>query len=205
MFKQNGYEYQYSLVEKMLNGCDFAEAAPRLGLRPPVDGIVSVPFMGREFFVKATEVVAADGLPSDPNIRSLLVYYLISPGSGEPAYTYSLLQNFLPKSMSSRIISSNWFANPVVKIYGNDHEKLNEILMNLGATPLETVSTLEHNWLYAPLPKVPVRLLLIESDDEYPTEFKIFLDDGAERFLTFEQLGALSGCITRCLAELGRQ
>jgi hypothetical protein len=196
-----GYEYTYQTIVPKLAVCDFAEAAARLGLRAPIDGTLKVHFLGREYEITPTGVKALDRLPSDPNDRSILIYYLTSQGFGEPDYSYRMPHYFIPNSLGAGDIS--WLADALKKEFGNDYQRFSQVLKNLGATLEEPLRPGEYIWHYSILPKMPLKIIYFAADEEFPCEFKIMLDNSAIRFLEFEQLAFLCGCLIRTLAQMG--
>ena len=67
-----------------LSGCDFQEAADRLGLEY-VDGGIQVCFLKREYRITLDGVETLDRQPVNVNNRSVLLYYLPSiQRSGRP-------------------------------------------------------------------------------------------------------------------------
>ncbi|MDR3161466.1 MAG: DUF3786 domain-containing protein [Spirochaetaceae bacterium] len=50
------------------------------------------------------------------------------------------------------------------------------------------------------LPRMPVKVVHYEADEEFPCEVKIFYDKTALNFLDFEPLAVLNGCFINALA-----
>ena len=84
----SGYEQIYESLVPKLSECDFSEAAGRLGLSPRPDGSMAVNFLGREYEISSRGVNPTDGKPVNVNNRSVLAYYALSKGVGEPAFSY---------------------------------------------------------------------------------------------------------------------
>ncbi len=202
---EKGYEYTYETVKNKLMDCDFVEAAARLGLKSPVDDAIKITFLGREYLINSSDVIAADGTYSDPNIRSILIYYITSKGSGEPEYSYSLLKRFIPRSMSGSGTNISWMERPIIREFRNDYNKFSIALKTLGAVYENSPNSYEYIWMYRILPKIPMRILYVKADEEFPCEIKLFLDNGANRFMEFEQLAFLCGCFIRRLIEISKR
>src|SRR5271169_5936611 len=94
----NGYEQIYRGLLPQLAQCDFAESASRLGLELLANGDVRVDFCGREYRINSAGVNPADGQPADVNSRSVVAYYILSTGRGEPE------QSYVPLSRTTGII-----------------------------------------------------------------------------------------------------
>jgi len=84
----SGYEQIYESLIPKLSDCDFLEVAERLDLSPRSDGAFSVNFLGREYEISSRGVNPMDGMPVNVNNRSVLAYYTLSKGVGEPAFSY---------------------------------------------------------------------------------------------------------------------
>ena len=73
---QGGYDSIYLGLITKLSGCDFQEAANRLGLEY-VDGSIQVCFLKREYRITLDGVEPLDGQPVNVNNRSVLLYYFL--------------------------------------------------------------------------------------------------------------------------------
>lgn len=198
---REGYEHTYRQVAPRLLACDLAEAAARLGFDAPVDSAVRARFLGRAYHISRDGVAAADGGESDPVARSLLVYYITSGGGGEPAGSYSLPGRFSAGVFGGGSLA--WMTDPLARRC-QGHESLLGPLARLDARFLGARKAGEYVWVCPVLPKLPVQLVYRAADEEFPAEIQLMPDDGAGRFLEFEQLaflcGALAGAVGAGLA-----
>ena len=194
-----GYEKNYQGIVYKLADCDFEEAAARLGLDPPVNGVVRIPFLGREYEITSKGVTVTDGLPVHPNYLSSLIFYITSGGSGEPENSYSLLHSFIPDNVGG-FSNGAWMTSSLVREFGNDYGKFSDAVKSLGAVPDVSTGGKDHCWSYRILPKIPIQILYFEADDEFPCEIKLKLDNSAQKFMEFEQLAFLCGCLISTLA-----
>ena len=202
-----GYEQVYLDIVHKLADINFEEAAGRLGLDLLPDGNLAVNFLGRKYIISKTGVETADGNPVDINNRSILVYYAASKGSGEPKYSYRLLLTFAQGvAFGSSDHSLKWMTAPLAKAFAGGIGKWSAVMNALGAAALEEGKprTGKYAYLYFLLPKIPCQIIYYEADEEFPCEIKIMLDDGASRFLEFEQLAFLNGCLVRTLISAGK-
>ena len=195
----SGYEQNYQLIAGRLAELDFAEAASRLGLDAPANGAVRISFLGRTYEIGAAGVCASDGLPSSPTHRAILVHYMTSKGSGDPEGVYCTLGHFMPGAISGGAIA--WMTAPLVGRYGKDYPRFEAAMLALGAKNRKANREGEHEWSYAILPQIPMRVVYIEADDEFPCEIKLMMDAGAGRYLEFEQLAFLCGCLVERLGK----
>ena len=195
----HSYEQTYQAIVHKLAGCDLGESAARLGLPLPVGGIIKTLFLGREYEISSKGVTAADGLPSNPNCRSTLIYYVTSRGKAEPEYSYSLLHSFIPGPRGG--LSISWMTAPLVRKFRNDYAGFCSAMKLLGALCEESPKRSEHVWSYRILPKIPMQIIYSEADEEFPCEIKLKLDNNSGRFMEFEQLAFLCGCLVNTLAK----
>jgi hypothetical protein len=84
---QGGYDSIYLGLITELSECDFHEFAERLGLEY-VDGAVQISFFKREYRITLDGVEPLDGQPVNVNNRSVLLYYLLSTGQGDPENSF---------------------------------------------------------------------------------------------------------------------
>jgi hypothetical protein len=197
----NGYEAIYETLIPRLVECDFAEAAGRLGFELLPTGNMAIDFLGRKYEIGLDGVTPADGKPVNVNNRSVLIYYALSQGRGEPAYAFSLLHHFAGGLGTG---DTSWMTASLVREFGGDYEKFCLAARKLGLVFEGTTRSGDSIWSYALLPKIPIRLLYCEADDEFPCEVKIMFDNSASRFLEFEPLAFLCGCFVRALTMTGK-
>lgn len=193
----SGYEIIYERIVNKLADCDFRALSGRLGFEPPLNGRLKVSFLGKEYILFADGVKAADGSEADPKIKSVLVYYTASKGEGEPAGDYCPPEYFVGKMASGGSLS--WMTAPLAKRYGKNYEAFDKTLKQLGAVSLGRQKNGEYRWNYRILPKIPMQIVYFPDDGEFPAEIRFLLDKGAGRFLEFEQLAFLCGCLVSVL------
>ena len=96
----------------------------------------------------------------------------------------------------------SWMTSPLVRKYENDIFGLDAILRRIGADYENKPHNGIHIWTYHVLPKIPMQIIFVEADDEFPCEIKLMLDDNADRFMEFEQLAFLCGCFVKSILIL---
>ena len=194
-----GYEKNYLGIVHKLADCDFTEAAARLGLAPPVNGVVKISFLGRDYEINSTGVTVTDGSPVHPNYLSILVFYITSKGRAEPEGAYNSLHSFVSPPAGAGDIS--WLTStPLSDEFGKDYARFNDTMKSLGAVNEESAKG-KHTWIYRVLPKIPMKIVYLEADEEFPCEVKLQLDNCAKKFLEFEQLAFLCGCFVTTMVK----
>ena len=194
----SGYEQIYESLIPKLSECDFLEVAERLGLSPQPDGALSVNFLGREYESSSRGVIPTDGKPVNVNNRSVLAYYTLSKGVGEPAFSYVPIYY-----LAGAVFNSNlkWMTNPLGKTFSGDYITFSETMRKLGGVFNGKVKSGGYSWLLKVLPKILLQIVYYDGDDEFPCEVQIMFDKNASLFLEFECLAFLQGCLVRAMIK----
>jgi Domain of unknown function (DUF3786) len=194
----DGHESIFLELITKLSECDFQEAADRLGLEY-MDGAIQVCFLKREYRITLDGVEPLDGQPVNVNNRSVLLYYLLSKGQGEPENSNVLFES-LVRMISGLNGQSRLMNTPLERYFGNDYAKFSEAAVKLGGIEEESNGG-KHLWRFDALPKIPLKTIFYEADDEFPVDIQIMLDKTALQFLEFECLAFMVGCFVRALIK----
>jgi hypothetical protein len=201
--RTTGYEQIYLDLLPRLAQCDLAESAQRLGLELLASGEVAAKFCGRRFVISAAGVNPEDGRPVDVNYRSVLSHYILSKGRGEPEHSFLPLGRLTGMIAGQKTFDKGLMEKPLLKEFGGDYAKFRAAARQLGGI-LEDASDGGHRWTFQMLPKIPVRLVFYEADDEFPADIQILLDRAAPRFMEFECLAFLTACFVKALITTAR-
>jgi hypothetical protein len=206
---KKGYEQTYDWVVKLLQDCDFEDSAKRLNLIQTAPDEVSVEFLGRTYRVNKTGVhlaeqkiawaVASEGF--DFNLKSDLGYYVLSEANLDPVNDFCTLSAFCGGVFRGG--DGSVFGNPLEKVYGKDYQKFAAVAEKLGMELEESKPNLKYVWRYTMLPKLPIKIVYYEGDEEYPTKLQILYDKTAIQVYKFEPLAVLNGCFAEALAAIG--
>ena len=196
-----GYEQIYQNLINRIKVHDLEESAARLGLRCLPDQKIYVNFLKREFLITKDGVEPMDNKPVHINIRSVLLYYVLSCGSGEPEYSFVPLFRLTGMIEGRKDPTENIMSAPLIREFGNDLAKLKSAITKLGGL-YEKISSGNHSWLISPLPKIPIKIIFYEADEEFPASIQIMFDKTAIRFMDFECLAFLCGCLVNALIEV---
>ena len=192
--KTGGYEQIYQGLLKELAGFDLAANAPHLGLTSDAQGAVVLNFMGRPYRVDNSGVTPLDEHPAGVNHLSLIAHYLMSPGRGEPAYSFLPLGRMTGLVEGRGTFDRDAVNGPLVRHFADDDlSALARAVHRLGGKPESQSPSGGHSWLFQPFPKIPMQLEYHEKDDEFPPAFRLLFDTKATSFMEFEALGFLSG------------
>jgi hypothetical protein len=196
---RSGYERIYLDLLPRLLQCDLVESARRLGLPVLGNSEVAVDFCGREYVITPTGVNPVDGKPVDVNFRSVLAYYLLSKGRGEPEYSFVPLTRMTGMIAGQKTFDQGLMVKPLIREFGVDYDKFQFAARQLGGVLESPAEDGGHRWTFLVLPKIPLRLVFYEADDEFPADIQLLLDRTAPKFMEFECLAFLSGCFAKSL------
>jgi hypothetical protein len=194
----SGYEQIYESLILKLDKCDFVEVVERLGLSLQPNGTLSVNFLGREYEISSHGINPTDGKPVNVNNRSVLAYYLLSKGKGEPAYSYVPINNLSGVAITSST-NTKWITDQLGKTFSEDYATFSETICRLGGVFNGKLKSGGYSWLLEALPKILLQIVYNERDDEFPCEVQILFDKNASSFLEFECLAFLEGCLVRAM------
>jgi hypothetical protein len=195
---KEGYDAIYTKLISKLAECDFQESAARLGL-DYADGGVHVSFLKRTYRIALDGVEPFDGQPVNVNNRSVLLYYILSKGQGDPEDAFIPFES-IPRMISGLNAQQRLMNTPLERYFGNDYVKFSEAAVRLDGIEEESQGS-KHVWQFSVLPKIPLQVVFYEADDEFPVGVQIMLDRTAIQFLEFECLAFMVGCFVRALME----
>jgi hypothetical protein len=195
----SGYEQIYESLIPKLSECDFLEVAERLGLSLQPDGALSVNFLGRQYEISSLGVNPTDGKPVNVNNRSVLAHYTLFKGVGEPAFSYVPISSLPGTGIIFRGTSMKWMTDPLGKTFSGDYVTFSETICRLGGVFNGKLKSGGYTWLLKALPKILLQIVYHDADDEFPCEVQILFDKNVSRFMEFECLAFLEGCLVRAM------
>lgn len=194
-----GYDKLYIDLIPKLADCDLAENGRRLGFDVDEEGNVSASFLGRKFNITSAGVDVADGEEVDSNFRSVLVHYITSEGHGQPAWEFLPLFRLTGMIEGQNSQSQGMMTDPMLIEFGGDYEKFEQAARKLSGKYDGKTKDGGLCWIFEPLPKIPVKIVFYEADDEFPADIQILFDKHSPRFMEFECLAFLCGCLISAL------
>jgi hypothetical protein len=168
------------------------------------DGSLSIVFLGRSYRIDANGVTPTDGQPVHANILSVLAYYILSKGTGDPAFYYVPISYHT--GTDGLVFSSNikWMTDPLGREFNKKYDAFSKTMRQLGAYTEGSLQSETHYWFLTLLPKIPVQIIYHEADDEFPCDIQILFDRQASQFLEFECLAFLQGCLVKAISMTAR-
>ncbi|AEF84093.1 hypothetical protein TREPR_1045 [Treponema primitia ZAS-2] len=209
---EKGCVKTYNWVVSLLNNCDFSDSAKRLGLEQISENAVLINFFDRIYKVSKNNIELIDkktiwttaSEDYEYDLKSVLGYYILSDANIEPLYEYCALGQFsggvFRESSSVVSMANKKFADT----FGNDYDKFKKIMNMFGIEYEEGNRDGKYSWNYKILPKIPIKLVFYEGDDEFPSKLQILYDKNAIKIYNFEQLAVLHGIITQTILSLGK-
>ena len=191
-----GYNQIYEHLRERLKAVNLEEAATRLGLSfNKQDGVI-IGFLGGKYIIDNNGVRPLDGKPRNINIYNVLAFYILSEGAGEPAHEFEPL-----RASAYGYSNLSWMIKPLAKLYDGKYDKFENAALSLGGEYQGRSGDGGYAWVFPILPKIPLKAVYYERDEEFQFELKIFVDRHARRFLEFECLAFMCGCFVSALEK----
>jgi hypothetical protein len=195
---KRGYVVTYNWVLKLLKDCDFDTSAKKLNIKKEESsGGLLLDFFGRTYLITKEKIelvreqikwqVQTEGF--EYNIKSILGYYVLTeaPEHLEHYNDYCKFSYFSHGVFRNDALGKD----PLAEVYGNDYKKFESVCSSFGFNFLGEKGAGQFVWQGFILPKIPVRLVYYEGDDEYPTKIEVLFDKTAIMYFKFEPLGVL--------------
>lgn len=199
----DGYGENYRTLLPKLQMPGLIENACRLGARAE-GSCVRISFLGRDYLINHEGVEAADGQPSDSNSRGVLIFYATSEGAGDLCGEFALLNRLTGMIDGQNNLTGDMMTAPLLREFGHNYTRFAAAMTQLGGEEQPTTGSGKHVWRLRVLPKIMAQLIYYEADDEFPTDIQIMFDKTAPRFLEFECLAFLTGCMSHAIIRAGR-
>lgn len=203
---KKGYIQTYEWVVSLLKERDFAESAARLNLKLAFADVIEVDFLTRHYLIKKDGIEqksesvewrpCAEGY--DYNLKSVLGYYVLSDATCNPVGDFCPLQSFSHGIFRGEDVAKR---DPLATAFGQDYDLFRDAAKLAGMEFESEKSAGQYIWRYNLLPKIPVKLVYYEGDDEFPTKIQVLYDKTAIEFFKFEPLAVLHSCFVSGFAS----
>lgn len=166
---------------------DLAAQAPALGLSLDDQGRVALTMFGRDYLVTGADITAVDGGSVTWNHRGLIAHYLMSQGRAD------LSGEYLPIGRLTGIINtgqspSDSLIKPLTDQFGDKYPAFTEAAAKIGGVHEGRSPSGGDQWLFRPLPFLPMQVIFFEADEEFEAEIKVLFDSSAPTFVAYEVL-----------------
>ncbi|MDR0562727.1 MAG: DUF3786 domain-containing protein [Spirochaetaceae bacterium] len=203
---KKGYELTYNWVMDLLQSCDFKESAKRLNLRLSGDAVM-IAFLGRTYAVSKEAIRLAEEKilwlskkeGYEYHVKSVLGYYLLSEADAEPQNDFCTLAHFSHGIFENRELSGD----RLTSVFGADYNKFRKAAEKLSMRFEGEKSSGQYVWSYLLLPKIPIKIVYYEGDEDYPAKVQVLYDKTAILFFKFEPLAVLHGSFIEGFAAVG--
>jgi hypothetical protein len=204
--QKSGYEKIYDWVAESLNNADLAANAGPLGLEPWPDGGVVVNLFGRKYLVDNKGVRALDGLPTSFNHLSLAGHYAMSQGRRPASNDFVKLSALsgLPAGTGQGTFDRDAISKPLARRFGHDPDGLEKVALKIGGRVELRVPGQVSKYIFEPFPRIPIKLVFEEPDEEYDPEFLILYDSSCSDYMEFEALAFLGGVLMKELLDYNK-
>lgn len=199
----DGYEQNYLGLLAGLAGRDLAENGPGLGFKVEKGGL-TIDFLGRSYLITNQGVEPLDGRPVDVNNRSLLIHYALSEGRARPLESFLPLNRLTGPMAGRKELDKRLMVKPLLEFFGNDYDKFSRAAKKLGGEERGLDESGGRVWRFQVLPKIPVKVVFQEADEEFPADLEILFDHTALDFMGFECLAFLSASFSKALIDAAR-
>ncbi len=197
----SSYDVIYEALLPKLAECNLAESAARFGLNINPNGDIIINFLKRDYRITNTGVMPLDGKRVNMNNRSIWIHDVLCQGTGDPVYLFKPLFRMTTVFSSGDTGKASMMDAPLIKAFGDDIKKLAETIIKLGGKSELSKEPNSQCWLLEVLPKIPVKIIFREADEDFPVEIQTQFDVTALEFLEFECLAFLCGCLVRALIK----
>jgi hypothetical protein len=208
MARVDDYISAKKLAVKTLSAASLQAIAARSGFALNADNVLKVPFLDKTYWICGPEFEFSEkpadtgALPSEIPLQEqvLILHYMMAetvvrPGDRWVAYREIPGASFYFGPFTKRAI------DPLKKVFGNNLSGFREASAKLAGKP---ISDGDAGFEFHIFPKVPVRLILWEGDEEFAAEGNILFDESIGLILPVEDVAWLAGMVVYRLAALSR-
>ena len=198
MLEASAYHKIYEGLLPQLKQCPITSKAPSLGLTVEGAGALAH-FLRCDFLITPDGILQLSGSACDINSKNVLIYYILSNGTGE------LSGKFLPLSSLTGIPrqsgTGELFNKPLLNKFAKSYALFSKAAEHLNCSYLGLSSVGAHLWFLAVLPKIHLQILYFEADEEFPCDIQFLFDTHCLNFLDFECLAFLNGLVCNALLQ----
>lgn len=197
-----GYEKIYNGMLPKLAECNIVEQAKRLGFTPVGEDSAEAVFLGRTYLITPAGADVIDGgPPALINNRTLLIHYILAEGGIEPKNCFIPIERMIGTIDGQGDEEESYMASVLLKETEGRYDLFAAAAAEMGGTYIGRMLGGEC-WDFMVLPKMPMRLIYFESDEEFPAELQIQFDETAPYYMNFECSTFLSGGALRELCAI---
>ena len=186
-----GYRKIYQDLIERLATADIATAAHNLGLAFNSSGEAEVSFLNRIYRVSKKGVTRADGAKVLETLGSVIIQYILNGSRSEATWRFVTLSELAGPLFTEGAYSHDALELPLIKRFKGKMPELMAAAESLGGWPGGEAGLGGISLIFELLPKLPVKLIFYDSDDEFPARVSLLIDQNATNFLEFEFMAVL--------------
>lgn len=204
MPRVDDYKASRDLAAQELDARPFEEVLLASGFSVESEALI-VPFLNRVYRVAQPGWIFSDRDDGEKEVplqeQVLILHYIkgdpsIRPGADWAAYRELPGATFYFSAFTKRAI------DPLVKVFGNNVAAFAKAAPGIGGVPVPDLGDAAFD--FTPFPRVPVRMVIYEGDDEFPPGANILFDRSAASILSPEDLAWLAGMLVYRMMSLAR-
>jgi hypothetical protein len=208
MARVDDYINAKKLAAKTLAAVSFNAIADRSGFASNMENVFLVPFLDKTYWIRYPEFefnekpAETGTLPLEIPLQEqvLILHYMMAetdvwPSGRWVAYREIPGASFYFGPFTKRAI------DPLKKVFGKNLSGFSAASLKLAGKP---ISDGDAGFEFHVFPKVPIRLILWEGDEEFAAEGSILFDESISQLLPVEDVAWLAGMVVYRLAALSR-
>lgn len=203
MARIDDYVQARKIAVEALSSVSFEDLVRRSGFETLGEDAIRIPFLDRNYRVRAPEFEFCDEAREDEvpiQEQVLILHYLMAEGPPDLtgnwiAYREIEGASFYFSAFVKRAI------NPLKKVFG---QNIPALLKAAGKIDAQAIDFGDASFEIRVFPKVPLQLILWEGDDEFQPEANILFDETIGDILSPEDVAWLAGMVVYRLMALAR-
>ena len=183
------------------SGIDPLVAAAKCGVPFEGDataGAFVIPFFSTDVRLEYPALDVAPGTPLPPHIVALLVYHVGICDGSMPTGDWVPFAD-LPNGAFYSAAFRGYSGNLLARRFAGKRDLLEAALASVGAQPVDGASA-DGAWTILALPRMPLKLLWWDEDDEFEAGADIHFDRSATQHLTLDGCAILGSWLTWLLS-----
>jgi hypothetical protein len=170
---------------------------------------IRLPFLNRLCLVKVGDTVeiskeSDEGGEAEalPILEKILIAHYILGASGEPPGGELITFREIPDGQFYDDAYQRRAKIPFLKTFGHAPELFQRCAPMLGGEPVEAGDV---GMAFQVFPRITMRLVLWEGDEEFPPEATVLFDDNIHHYLSAEDIAVLSGVVVYPLIGMAKR
>lgn len=190
-------------VEK-LSKQGFTDIARRSGFDLLKDSVFKVKFLNRDFSISYPDFIFKDISDTDKEIpiqeQVLMLHYLMAESTDTPngnwvSYREIPGASFYFSAFTKRAI------DPLKTVFGDNISDFKDASQSMNGHPVDIGDA---GFDFSIFPRVPVRMIVWNGDDEFPSEANILFDETIGKILSPEDIAWLAGMLVYRLISISK-